>query len=312
MSNWNTPRGTDEKPQISQGSNTTWLLWRVSTDTSKIIQGSRPVLDIETTQKSILEKIKNFPISKKTIETLKRITTTEITYEELFRVIKSEHSVVSKILTVANSPMYWQWWIPTIERAMIYLWFKIVYKITVGCLASNEVDVDMSPYWIHIDDFAILSWNQCAILEKWIDPKLDNVKWEIQLASFLQEVGKIIIAMIITENKLTKVFEWKIKEYWDISLAEEYILWQTTADITALIFSKWNLDKKMIEYIRYSDKPENAPEEFKIWSQTLKIIKTLAPISNKWFNNESNKKAIELADNYWFSLESLELNTKNS
>jgi len=49
-------------------------------------------------------------------------------------------------------------------------------------------------------------------LDKWKDSTIDTIKSEIQLASFLQEVGKIIIAMIITENKLTKVFESKIKE----------------------------------------------------------------------------------------------------
>ena len=52
----------------------------------------------------------------------------------------------------------------------------------------------------------------------------------------------------------------------------------------------------MVDYISYSDKPENAPSNLQSWAYALKIVKILSPASNQIFTEEAVIKAIELAN----------------
>ena len=51
----------------------------------------------------------------------------------------------------------------------------------------------------------------------------------------------------------------------------------------------------MINFIRYSDSPEEAPEDYKIISTILKIVKTLIPVGKEKFTEDSIELATELA-----------------
>lgn len=104
--------------------------------------------------------------------------------------------------------------------------------------------------------FTRVSITQSKLIEKWTDPKISSIKTEIQLAAFLQEVGKIIFSMIIAEKNLTSVFQEQVSYSSDISIAEKAIFGVSSSEVTALIFSHWKFHQNMIDYIRHSDDPE--------------------------------------------------------
>ena len=89
------------------------------------------------------------------------------------------------------------------------------------------------------------------------------IKKDLQIAAFLQEVGKIIVSKIIIERKLVHNFQRKLVDTKDIANLEEKTIYKSSAQITSMVFRYWKLNKKMIDLIEHSDKPESAPEDIR-------------------------------------------------
>lgn len=129
-----------------------------------------------------------------------------------------------------------------------------------------------------MERFTLQSSLQSRVIEKWKDPEVVAMKDKLLLAAFLQEVGKIIISMIIVDKKLVKEFQGAIKEWDDISTAEKATIGMSSSEVTALIFSHWKLNPEMIEFIKNSDTPEMAAEQHRLGSEILRVAKVIAPI----------------------------------
>lgn len=115
-----------------------------------------------------------------------------------------------------------------------------------------------------MEGFTDTSSMQSKIIDRWTDPKIVAIKTDLQFAAFLQEVGIIIISMVIIEKNLTQLFQKQVNECSDLSVAEKNILGQSSAEITSLVFSHWKFNQKLIDYIRHSDKPEDSEESLKV------------------------------------------------
>jgi HD-like signal output (HDOD) protein len=236
------------------------------------------------------------PLPKTIIEIEKLRREDDIDSDELLKIIESDPMIVANILRVSNSAMYgFSSQIKTVKHAISMLGFKLILNIAFSTAINNYLKPDLSSYDVNIEEFTNISSVQCRIIEKWTEPKIRAIKNDLQLAAFLQEVGKIIISMIVIENNFVETFRNKILESGDIEKTETDYLHLATSEVTALVFTHWNLNPKLIEYIKYADKPNEAPEEYKNSAYALKIAKTLSPISKDNFTQQSIDKAKALS-----------------
>lgn len=65
----------------------------------------------------------------------------------------------------------------------------------------------------------------------------------------------------------------------DIASVERSYIQESSASVTAAIFTHWNFDKEFVEMIQFSDTPEEAPEEVREYATALNIVKTILPIN---------------------------------
>lgn len=121
---------------------------------------------------------------------------------------------------------------------------------------------------------------QAALVHEWYT-KIDRAKADkLFLATFLQETGKIIIASDVIQEDLATNFKADITSAIDIAAVERSYIQETTATVTAAIFTHWNFDKEFIEMIQFSDAPSHAPDEVKEYATVLNIIKTIVPVNS--------------------------------
>ncbi|MDD2745573.1 MAG: HDOD domain-containing protein [Candidatus Gracilibacteria bacterium] len=252
----------------------------------------------------IKNKIDSLPPLPKTIIDINRLrNSSEPNNEELLKIILTDPMCVANILRVSNSAMYgFSRQIKTAQDALKMLGFKMTSNIAISTAIVGYLKPDLGPYGIDMDSFTGTSSLQSKIIDRWVDPKISHIKNELQFAAFLQEVGIIIISVIIIEKNLSQLFRDALKLCENQAHAEEIIFGQSSSEITSMIFSHWKFNQKMIDYIRNVDKPEKADELYKVGSQALKIAKTLAPVGQTGVTKESIAKANELVASYQFDI----------
>ena len=231
---------------------------------------------------SIVNSIKSLPPLPKTVIDMQRVCNDpNSSIQDLVKTVETDPMIVANLLKAANSPLYsFRREILNVAQAVSLFGMSMTRSIGLGNSVRKLLNVDMEPYGISSDRFAEISSMQAALVHEWYS-KIDRVKADkLFLATFLQETGKIIIASDVIQEDLATNFKADIISAIDIASVERSYIQETTAAVTAAIFTHWNFDKEFIDMIQFSDSPSSAPEEIREYATALNIIKTIIPIND--------------------------------
>lgn len=231
---------------------------------------------------SIVNSIKSLPPLPKTVIDMQRVCNDpNSSIQDLVKTVETDPMIVANLLKAANSPLYsFRREILNVAQAVSLFGMSMTRSIGLGNSVRKLLNVDMEPYGISSDRFAEISSMQAALVHEWYS-KIDRAKADkLFLATFLQETGKIIIASDVIQEDLATNFKADIISAIDIASVERSYIQETTAAVTAAIFTHWNFDKEFIDMIQYSDSPSSAPEEIREYATALNIIKTIIPIND--------------------------------
>ncbi len=242
---------------------------------------------------SLLSKIKTLPPLPETVTQIQRICADpESSVGDLIKVVEKDPMITANLLKAANSPFYgFSREIKTVSQAVSLFGMSTVKGLALSGAVKKLLSVDLEPYGITPQAFADISSLQNALMQTWYT-KIDRSKMDIlSVASFLQETGKIIIAQEIAKEGKAADFKAAIAEGRNITDVEKEFLGETTATVTAAIFEHWRFEEGLIEAIKYSDSPLEAPEATAPYSIALCIVKTaLQPLNT--FGEEHFEQAI--------------------
>ncbi len=253
-------------------------------------------------EESILKKIKSLPPLDDTILKIQRICTDKnSSLNDLVKVVESDPMLTANILKSANSPLYgFSREIKNISHAISLFGMATIRGFALSSAIKKNLKIDLSPYGVSNSKFLSISTSQSALMLNWYS-KVDRKMLDILTpASFLMEVGKIIISHEIKEQKLEEKFSEALKEIstpQELSDLEREIIGFNNEEITAKIFEQWNLEPELVSAIGYSNLPEDTPEEILPYSKALLIVKTAINIFEQ-LSDESIKKAISLLESY--------------
>jgi HD-like signal output (HDOD) protein len=230
---------------------------------------------------SIINSIKSLPPLPKTVIDMQRVCNDPNgSINDLVKAVEHDPMIVANLLKAANSPLYsFRREINNVAQAVSLFGMSMTRSIGIGNSVRKLLNVDMEPYGISSDRFAEISSMQAALMHEWYT-KIDRIKADkLFLASFLQETGKIIIASDVIQENLGSKFKSDIEMAIDIASVERSYIQESSASVTAAIFTHWNFDKEFVEMIQFSDTPEEAPEEVREYATALNIVKTILPIN---------------------------------
>ncbi len=256
-------------------------------------------------KKLIIEKINSLPPLPKSIlelEKFKRLQNKDP--RQLRSIIEQDPLMVTTILRVANSAMFsFRDKVETPSRAIALLGTNFCISIALGSAIQDLIKSNLEAYDVSTDDFLYISNLSSMLINTWISSVDSNLKDELMLAAFLQEIGKFIISDLIVENNLIRQFQNRLTED-DIENVEKEFIGFFCSKITANIFKHWNLSSNLILTIGFVNDLAACPKEFRKKAQILKIVKILCNIKEPLSNN-TIKKAITKAIEYSFDIEPL-------
>ncbi len=256
---------------------------------------------------SLIESIKSLPPLSKTIMQINEITQNEdATIADLIKVIEQDPMIVANLLKAANSPLYgFGREIKTVQQAVSLFGMQQTKTIALGNAVKKLLNVDMRPYGITSDKFAEISSLQANLMLAWFNKIDTSMAQTLQLAAFLQETGKILIASDVIQDDEDISFASEIELTNNIAQVEKTYVGVTSAEVTSAVFKHWGFGDEFIEMIHFSDTPISAPDEIKKYALALHIVKTAVPV-NKPLSEVAINFALRKARDAGFNHEILE------
>ena len=253
---------------------------------------------------SIYKKIKALPPLDDTVIQIQRLHADEnSSISDLTKVVEKDPMLTANILRSANSPLYgFSQEITTVARAISLFGMATIRGFALSSTIKKSFSINLEPYGITAQDFLNISTIQNALMYNWyskIKPKSLEI---LSPASFMLEIGKIVLAHELTEYNEDEEFKSRLKNIVypsDLALLETEFLEITNEEVTAKIFEQWNLETELVNSILYSNAPEEAPEHIKEYAKALKVIKTAVNIFNQ-LDDVSIQNTLPLLDEYGF------------
>ena len=251
---------------------------------------------------NILKKIKALPPLDDTIMKIQRICTDKnSSLNDLVKVVEGDPMLTANILKSSNSPLYgFSREIKNISHAISLLGMATIRGFALSSAIKQNIKIDLSPYDLTNAKFLEISVAQSALMFNWFT-KVDRDMLDILVpASFMMEVGKIVIANEVIEQNKSEEFINALKNAKtpsDVSIIENDIVGFSNEEITAKIFEQWNLEAELVETIRYSNNPTEADEHIQPFSTALLVIKNCINIFGQLDDKEITSSLEILAKN---------------
>lgn len=251
---------------------------------------------------NILKKIKALPPLDDTVLKIQRICVDKnSSLSDLVQVVESDPMLTANILKSSNSPLYgFSREIKNIAHAVSLFGMATVRGFALSSAIKQNIKINLEPYNINNNIFLDISTLQSMFMFKWYS-KVDKSLLDIlQPASFMMEVGKIIIAHELIERHKEQAFQEALLNVTTLdaldALEKEYVGF-SNEEITAKIFEQWNLESELVEAIQYSRTPEKAPEHIKVCARALHVVQTAVNIFAQ-LSDTSIQNALVLLEEY--------------
>lgn len=249
-------------------------------------------------KETILAKIKALPPLDDTIIKIQSICMDKnSSLSELTKVIEKDPMLTANILKAANSPLYgFSREVKNVNHAISLFGMSTIRGFALSSAIRQNFKINLSPYNIDNNRFLSITNMQSALMLNWYS-KIDRELLGVLVpASFLMEVGKIILAHEVIEEHRESEFSTKIKEFctpFELSHFEKDVFGFDNECIAAKIFEQWNLEIELVEAIRFSNDPSHAPSHIEPYAKALQIVKSAVNIYEQ-LSEKSVENALNL------------------
>jgi HD-like signal output (HDOD) protein len=255
-------------------------------------------------KKDLIEEINSLPALPSSVielEKYKSVGNTDI--EKLTAIIEKDPLMIVTILKIANSNMFgFKNRVETLNRAINLLGINFTISIAIGSAIQNTINSNLLAYAVKNEDFLFCSALASNIINTWVSNINFDLKNELLLPAFLQEVGKFIISEVIQKNRKSEEFLMELEETKDTTFCEKKFTGYSCARITANVFKQWDISPNIVIPIAFTENIDSCPNEFKTKAQILDIVKTLCDIRYP-LSNENIEKALDKVNLYGFDIE---------
>jgi len=209
---------------------------------------------------NVLSKIPNVPAKSKILAELSRILNDSSTNNsELSKIIGQDQGLTSKILSIANSPLYGlPRRISTIDFAIIIIGFNDIKNIVIALSildslrSGNDRFFDYNSYWVH----SVMTANISKRIAEDLGYRIGGIA---HVSGLLHDLGIMIIYKYFNQAylEINKLVNEKNYKY---LYAEQEILGYTHAEIGTVLLEKWNLPQNICTAVNFHHTPSQLLE----------------------------------------------------
>lgn len=204
---------------------------------------------------AILAGIRNLPsIPKVVFEVTKLLNDPKTTTSQLTELISKDQGLTSRILAVANSPLYGiKRKVSSLEFAVLVLGFGDIRDIVTAISLADSIKATPSKYF---DPYEF--WVHSMVVgtaAKGISINLGfDFGSEAFVAGILHDMGILVIYKFLN-NEFNQIVDFSNNEKINIIEAEKNILGITHQEIGKFLAVKWDLPKVLCETLNYHHSP---------------------------------------------------------
>ncbi len=186
----------------------------------------------------------------------------EITIKELIAVVKMDPVITGILLKAATSPMYGLKSVSTIDNAVSAFGKKTVKALAMSELSQYMGVVNLKAYQSCEETFSLVSKLRLSLMVAWYSKVSIAELSVLSTTAILGNLGQLLISKEISSANKEKDFYEQMRGF-GVQIAEEQYLHTTTAFVTSDILGYWQLSNEVVDSIRYSDNPMEAPLEIR-------------------------------------------------
>ena len=251
-------------------------------------------------RKELIEEIDQIPMLPESILKVEKVyADSESSVADMTVALSSDPVIVANILKIANSPMYgMSQEIKDIGRAVSLFGKDTVRSFALNIAANECVPINVGPYQITSGGYIKKANTQNALITNWVGKIDRSALGLLAPASFLLDIGKVLISQFLINHKLDKDFTIALSKIESFEDCEEEACGSKSYDVAATIFHNWNFDTSLVHLVRYCNDPEDAlDEETKALAKYLKVAKTAVGYDGE-LSKASLEEAYELIEEY--------------
>lgn len=248
----------------------------------------------------LMEQIENVPMLPETVQKVEAVfNNPNSTMSDMADAIKDDPIITAYILKTANSPMYGlSRTVTDVSHAISLLGKEAVRTFTIASAANSCMDIDLAPYGMNKESYLARAQLQNALVSRWVSKVDRSLLGHLSLASFLLELGKVVISRYLIENNQAALLRENLEKGISVKQAEIVACGSKSEDVTATLFFRWNFDPDLVHLIRFANEPEDASDpETQEMAKFLKVAKEAITLDGK-ITDITLKNAHELIEEY--------------
>lgn len=248
----------------------------------------------------LMEQIEHVPMLPETVQKVEAVYNNPNSgVAEMANAIKDDPIITAYILKTANSPMYGlSRTVTDVAQAISLLGKDTVRTFTIASAANTCMDIDLSPYGMTQNNYLARAQLQNALVSRWVSKVDRSLLGHLSLASFLLELGKIVISRYLIESGQGSLLSDALVKGGTTKQAEIAACGSKSEDVTATLFYRWNFDPDLVHLIRFANEPEDASDpETQEMAKFLKVAKETITLEGT-ITDATLKNARELIEEY--------------
>lgn len=233
-----------------------------------------------------LRKIKNLPmIPKVMFEVTKMLQSPSVTTSSLAKLIGKDQGLTTKILSIANSPLYGlQRKVTSLEFAIIVLGYKEISDIVTALSLADAIKVssdknfNQNDFWIH----SMVVGTAARGISQTLG--FMDIGSDAFVAGVLHEMGIQLLYKFFNEEFLVILEKVRFNNFAYLD-SEKEVLGLTHQEMGRFIAEKWNLPKILCDVLNHHHYPYETEEN--------KVITSIVHLADYM------TQKFQIADFYW-------------
>ncbi|NWF66690.1 MAG: HDOD domain-containing protein [Campylobacterales bacterium] len=254
---------------------------------------------------AITKKIKALPPLPESVTKIQAICNNpDSSISDLIKVVEKDPLLTANLLKAANSPLYgFSKEIKNIQQAVSLFGMATVKGFAIANAVRSSFKIDLTPYHLTKENFLKISELQNSLAINWVS-KIDRKMLDVlATASFLIEIGKVVVSEFVKQLGKADEFADKIGKSIsldDISKIEKEYIEVSSEEVAAEIFEHWNFEADMVDTMKYMNNPfECEDKDIQKYALVLFIVKSCVNIKSQ-LNPESIDETLKIIDDNGF------------
>ena len=248
----------------------------------------------------LMEQIEHVPMLPETVQKVEAVYNNPNSgVVEMANAVKEDPIITAYILKTANSPLYGlSRTVTDVAQAISLLGKDTVRTFTIASAANTCMEIDLSPYGMTQNNYLARAQMQNALISRWVTKVDRSLLGHLSLASFLLELGKIVISRYLIESSQGALLSDSLAKGDSTKKAEIGACGSKSEDVTATLFYRWNFNPDLVHLIRYANEPEDASDpKTQEMAKFLKVAKEAISLEGT-MTAATLKNARELIEEY--------------